>query len=177
MITLYVGDNANGKTRKLVDIIRLSRNNDVSVVTNIEKLRRDYLIDENKLQYFKDNIYNDICKYLIFNTPAKTMHEAGCRKLVELLYSKGDILVLDELDALLEPQEITDISECISYIAPLWKDIYISGYDIKLLRMFVNTDLDNAVETYSPNVYLLKDAAAYKLDEDDINECFDEIRG
>ena len=176
MITLYIGDNSSGKTRKLLDIAKTSMSNDLMVVTNLPALKRDYLIDENKLQYFKDNIYNDMCKHLVLETPAKTLHEASCRKLVELLYSKGDVLILDELDCMITRQEVIDICDCLSCISPLWKDIYISGYDSDLTRMFVQIDEDN-FETYNPNVYLVEDDKVIKLKEDDIDECFDSIRG
>lgn len=80
-------------------------NNGLSIVTNIPTFEDSYVVDEVKLQYFKDNIYNDICRYLIFDSPAKTRDEVICRKLVSLLYNKGDILVLDELDCMLTHQK------------------------------------------------------------------------
>lgn len=175
MITLYIGDNGSGKTRKLLDIAKTSMSNDLMVVTNLPALKRDYLIDENKLQYFKDNIYNDMCKHLVLETPAKTMHEASGRKLVELLYSKGDVLILDELDCMITRQEMIDICDCLSCISSLWKDIYVSGYDSDLTRMFVQIDEDN-FETYNPNVYLMEDGVARRIAEEDIDDCFDELR-
>lgn len=176
MITLYIGDNGSGKTRKLLDIAKTSMSNDLMVVTNLPALKRDYLIDENKLQYFKDNIYNDMCKHLVLETPAKTMHESSCRRLVELLYSKGDVLILDELDCMITRQEMIDICDCLSCISSLWKDIYVSGYDSDLTRMFVQIDEDN-FETYNPNVYLMEDGIATRIPDDDIDDCFDRIRG
>lgn len=176
MITLYIGDNSSGKTRNLLEIAKTSMSNDLMVVTNLPALKRDYLIDENKLQYFKDNIYNDMCKHLVLETPAKTMHESSCRRLVELLYSKGDVLILDELDCMITRQEMIDICDCLSCISSFWKDIYVSGYDSDLTRMFVQIDEDN-FETYNPNVYLVEDDKVIKLKEDGIDECFDSIRG
>ena len=175
MITLYIGDNGSGKTRKLLEIAKTSMSNDLMVVTNLPALKRDYLIDENKLQYFKDNIYNDMCKHLVLETPAKTMHESSCRRLVELLYSKGDVLILDELDCMITRQEMIDICDCLSCISSLWKDIYVSGYDSDLTRMFVQIDEDN-FETYNPNVYLMEDGVARRIAEEDIDDCFDELR-
>lgn len=75
-------------------------NNGLSIVTNIQTFEDSYVVDEVKLQYFKD-----ICRYLIFDSPAKTRDEVICRKLVSLLYNKGDILVLDELDCMLTHQK------------------------------------------------------------------------
>lgn len=175
MIILYIGDNGSGKTRQLVNIIKTSMNNGLSVVTNIPTFISNYVIDEVKLQYFKDNIYNDICRHLIFDTPAKARDEVICRKLVELLYSKGDILVLDELDCMLTHQKMIEICDCISCISPLWNSIYVSGYDGDLTRMFVQIDEDG-FETYSPNVYLMEDGVARKITDEDINDCFDSIR-
>ena len=175
MITLYIGDNGSGKTRQLVNIIETSMNNGLSVVTNIPTFRGNYVIDEVKLQYFKDNIYNDMCKHLVLETPAKTRDEVICRRLVELLYSKGDILVLDELDCMLTHQKMIEICDCLSCISSLWKDIYVSGYDSDLTRMFVQIDEDN-FETYNPNVYLMEDGVARRIAEEDIDDCFDELR-
>ncbi len=172
MITLYIGDNASDKTRKLKDLVR---ENSLSVVTNIPTLKKDYLVDNTKLQYFKDYIYNDMCRYLVFDTPAKSEHEVSCRRLVELLFSKGDILVLDQLDSALTRQEIIDISDCISCISPLWKDIFVSGYDSDLLRMFTYIDIETGIEIYKPNVYLLENDKMTKLEDDDINEYFNNL--
>ena len=42
--------------------------------------------------------------------------------------------------------------------------------------MFVKITEDG-FETYNPNVYLVEKDKVSKLEEDDINECFDKIRG
>ena len=99
-----------------------------------------------------------------------------CRRLVELLYSSGDILILDELDACLTRQEILDISDCISQISHLWKEIHVTGHSIELLRMF--TKIDNENETYDENVYLVKNnLEPVNLTEEETYEYFDSIRG
>lgn len=71
-------------------------------------------------------------------------------------------------------QEMIEICECLSCISPLWKDIFVLGYDGDLLRMFVQIDGDN-FETYNPNVYLMEDGVARKIAEENINECFDAL--
>lgn len=47
---------------------------------------------------------------------------------------------------------------------------------IDLTRMFVKITEDG-FEAYSPNVYLVEKDKVSKLEEDDINVCFDKIRG
>lgn len=47
---------------------------------------------------------------------------------------------------------------------------------IDLTRMFVKITEDG-FETYNPNVYLVEKDKVSKLEEDDINVCFDKIRG
>lgn len=47
---------------------------------------------------------------------------------------------------------------------------------IDLTRMFVKITEDG-FETYNPNVYLVEKGKVSKLEENDINECFDKIRG
>ena len=69
-----------------------------------------------------------------------------------------------------------EICDCISCISLLWKGIYVSWYDGDLTRMFVKITEDG-FETYSPNVYLVEKDKVSKLEEDDINVCFDKIRG
>lgn len=44
-------------------------------------------------------------------------------------YSKGDILILDELDCNLTEQEVINISSCISDISSFWKD---SGEEVSM---------------------------------------------
>ena len=174
-IFLYVGDNAQGKTRKLVSLMNQYRS-DYRIVTNIEKYSESYIPDKEKLDYFKEHIYNDVCKYLVIETQPTNSYEMDCRRLVELLYSSGDILILDELDACLTRQEILDISDCISQISHLWKEIHVTGYSIELLRMF--TKIDNENETYDENVYLVKNnLEPVNLTEEETYEYFDSIRG
>ena len=47
---------------------------------------------------------------------------------------------------------------------------------IDLTRMFVKITEDG-FETYNPNAYLVEKGKVSKLEENDINECFDKIRG
>lgn len=178
-IFLYVGDNAQGKTRTLVDIIEKAKKNDLLVVTNIERYKDIYLTDDTKLDYFKSHVCNiDICRYLILNTKMKNPHEKICRNLIELLYSEGDILVLDELDASLTRHELINICDCISRVAHLWKEIHVTGFSIELLRMFTHIDYDTDTESYNENVYLIRNnREMVKLAEEDTYEYFDTIRG
>lgn len=178
-IYLYVGDNAQGKTRKLNEIIEDRKNKGLLVSTNLERLKDIYMPSEEKLAYFKSDIYNvDICNYLVLGTSIKSPYDKFCRDLVELLYSEGDILVLDELDVGLSIQDIIGISECISRIAHLWKEIHVSGYNIELLRMFTHIDYDTGIQEYNENVYLVRNGLPMvKLSEEETYEYFNTIRG
>lgn len=175
-ISLYIGNNAAGKTRVLKSIIKNAKEHNNAVVTNIEGYQKDYATDTQK-QYLLLNSNNRITNNTI-GKELDTAYKAQIARILSLICSRGDVLVLDELDANLTNQDIVDISNAISDVRHLWKEIYINGYSNYLLRLFTDIDRDTYEETYEPNVILVdENAIQHKLSEEDMYECFDTIRG
>lgn len=166
-ITLILGDNANGKTRYLKNICNKYKDK-YKIVTNLvdESLGdADYVIDITKEKHVED----------IDDSFYETMHDTkGCSPYMldaykYIVYS-GDILIIDDLDALLTGQEVIDICNLIKEMQEDWKEIYISGYSIYLLQLFYN-DTDVNILGFNENNEVIK------MLGDEAVEYIDTIRG
>lgn len=174
-ITLFIGDNAYGKTRKFKQIIEECRKNEKAVVTNIEGYKLNvYMPDEEKFQKIK-SINNALVDKIIIDKNIKTPSDYEIKNLVEFLYASGKILVLDEIDAAITEQEVVHLAALISQIRKCWDHIYVNGYSYRLLRMFTYEEDDVSNTEY--NVYLVEKNQIRKLERDEIIESFDELRG
>lgn len=177
-ITLYIGDNASGKTRLLKKIIKEAKLNHKEVVTNIKELGFDaYAIDKNKYDLVKQTP-NELVDEILIKNNIDTMHTALIYKILGYTYAQGDILVLDEIDSTLSSQEITYISMVLSEIRHKWEHIYVNGYSERLLRMFTTIDYENYVEKHESNIYYVTDNMnTIKIEESEAIEYIDTIRG
>jgi hypothetical protein len=174
-ISLYIGDNASGKTRLLKKIIKDAMNKNETVITNIGMYNgTDCLVDNNKLQLLIDS-NNELVDRIMENNLA-TYYDVHVSNLLKLLYAQGDILVLDELDASLKRQDVIDISAAISDVRSLWKEIHINGYNMELLRLFTDIDREDYTENYTENIYFVSNEEVRKLAEDEVCDAFDTIR-
>lgn len=174
-ITLYIGDNASGKTRVLKNLVTEYKEKGKAVVTNIPGMGlSSYRTDDNKLNTLR-GVYNELVKNNL-DIKGDKYCERMMNKLLSYTYAHGDILILDEVDVNTSPQEAVDFGMVLSEMKHTWEHIYINGYDLGLLRAFV--DIADYIETYNPNVYYVKTVTdIIKLKEDEILEHFDIIRG
>lgn len=127
-ITLIIGDNAAGKTRSLYKIYE-EKIKDNIIVTNIPDKSIQYEVSEDKEAMLEETDMVEAYK-------EDNMVNKGMRYILRLLAYKGDILMLDNLDRSLTAQQVIDISHIIRENRAMWKEIYITGYDAKLLVLF-----------------------------------------
>lgn len=176
-ITLIIGDNATGKTRYLVKKIIEAQNNKLSVVTNILQYKGDYAIDDDRLALMI-GLNNRLVDRIVNKRAIKTSEDAHINALLQLFYSRGDILIIDEFDTELTKQNITDIAAALSEIRTTWRKIYITGYSEYITRVFTEIDEENYTESYMPRILYIDDKMKpHKVTEDNECEYFDKIRG
>lgn len=176
-ITLIIGDNATGKTRYLVEKIIGAQKNDLSVVTNIPKYKSYYAKDEKRFALMKE-LNNRLVNRIVNDGKIETTEDAYINALLQLFYSRGDILIIDEFDTELTKQNITDIAAALSEIRTTWRNIYITGYSEYITRVFTEIDEENYTESYTPRILYIGDKMKpHKVTEDTECEYFDKIRG
>lgn len=167
-IYLIIGDNATGKTRFLKNIVKC--NNKKEVVTNMSRYKKNIDVDSDKIrsvEQLNNSLYRRIDGRKDLND-----YEITIRNIFELISARGDILVLDELDAGLKNNDITAICAVISETRDNWEEIYITGYSSYLDRLFNN----KTVHMYIPNYFMLDDCLQLKsISEETANAYFDTI--
>ncbi|MCM1222806.1 MAG: hypothetical protein NC548_50950 [Lachnospiraceae bacterium] len=150
-ITLYIGDNATGKTRRLESICKTHK----YCVNNLEKYKsqRGIELDNNKVQALLDDdeySYNN----LRHSEKRNSIDAKYINELLDMICSKGDVLIIDELDANLSLSDMMDITHAINTVRPYWKAIYVSGYNGDLRSIFNDTSEDGT-QVYNPNIHTI----------------------
>lgn len=174
-ISLYIGDNASGKTRILKEIMKQEKRNNNAVVTNLNPYRLNYIPDKNKKQLLL-NSNNRLVDVLIADEKIESIYDSQVKSLLELIYAKGDILLIDELDASLKTQDIVYVATAISDCRHLWKRIYINGYSDYITRVFTDYDKETYIESTNYNLYYVNDNMHItKITEEDACGYFDKI--
>jgi hypothetical protein len=172
-ITLVIGDNASGKTRYLKNKIEEARKNNFRIVTNIPGYESEYPIDKEKLALIKET-NNRLVERIVDKVDINTSIDAYIDNILRLLYSRGDRLFIEDIDIKLTPQNIIDISTAIADIRHTWNQIYITGRNLGLTRMFVDTETFNYTETYTPNIiHIDENMIEHQVTEDEECDYFD----
>lgn len=171
-IYVIIGENASGKTRYLTKILDEALEKGMKISTNIRKFEAMTTdeIDENKVNTLirhrnklpnmkfedkKDNPLHDMYRYLV---------------------SKGDILVLDELDFRIGLSDVMMLFKAVADVRECWKEIYVSSYNYNIGRVFLDIDPEDFTETYTPQFMMVnKKLEAISITEDDALEYFDKI--
>lgn len=176
-ITLVIGDNASGKTRYLKKMLIEAKKDNLRVVTNIPGYKMPYGIDKERLSLIK-NTNNRLIDKIVINEDIETSSDAYISDLLRLLYSRGDVLIIDELDVDLTVQEIVDVAAAISDIRKSWSRIYVNGYSEDITRIFIDKDHVTYTERYIPNIlYVDENMNIQNVLEAEECEYFDKIRG
>lgn len=160
-ITLIIGDNAIGKTRRLYKIYKEKLESEGLVVTNLPSKNKYYEVSEDKRSKLEEISF---CDDYMKEKPENT----GIQRLLDLLSYEGDILIIDEIDKNLTPQQIVDISHIIRESRTMWKEIYISGYDVKLIVLF---------DKLEDNIIVLTKEGDKHANKYNLVKYIDEIRG
>ena len=176
-IYLYIGDNATGKTRLLKEIIQKSAATSEMVVTNISEFKMPNVPDAHKRQRVFDS-NNVLVERILKNEEINDAYDAYVKSLLDLICAQGDILLLDELDASLQSQDIIDMTAAISACQDLWHSIYLTGYNEYLLNVFAHYDTITECKIDEYNVYYIDGTMnTHAISEDDVYEYLDKIRG
>lgn len=177
-ITLFVGDNAVGKTRKLKKIIKDCLNNEIEVVNNVVGYStvESIDIDNEKLELIRrsnNKLYNQLNNHELNLNTRQINH---IKKLFEIICSKGKVLVLDELDATLRTRDIVYIARAISSVRSLWDEIFVTGHHLNITMLFVDFNSEMEEEAYTPNIHLIGDNIEdIPITEEQANEYLDAI--
>ncbi len=177
-ITLFVGDNAVGKTRKLKKIIKDCLNNEIEVVNNVVGYStvESIEIDNEKLELIRrsnNKLYNQLNNHELNLNTRQINH---IKKLFDIICSKGKVLVLDELDATLRTRDIVYIARAISSVRSLWDKIFVTGHHLNITMLFVDFNSEMEEEAYTPNIHLIGDNIEdIPITEEQANEYLDAI--
>jgi len=176
-VVIIAGDNATGKTRYLKELMQFYKNQGLSVVSNLDDgaYREDPLKREIVLEECSDYLENLLTKRQIgwYNNHAS--------ELLQQITSVGDVLIIDELDNNLTPQHLIDFCDALSQLRVCWKKIIVSGYNLKLLRVFTYIEYDpdygSKIEKDRVHMILLDDGSKKTIsDRGEAYECLTSLR-
>ncbi len=171
-----IGSNGIGKTRFMIKKIEEAKNNHLRIVTNLPDYRiyNSNIIDNNKINAL-DNFGNPLLNEL--KEDRLVSKEKESLELLRLIMTEGDILILDEIDAFISHSDIPNLMAAIADTKDYWKDIYISGYNSFMDRVFVTTDKKDYTTIYDPNYCMVDDSnlELKYITEDEAYEYFDSI--
>lgn len=162
-IHLIIGENAVGKTRFLKKKCEEYR----GCITNIPKYESPIGLSldakkVNSIEEFDDNLGEMIY------TNETNINKQYLKRLFNMICAEGEYLILDELDVNLERQSIIDIAQSIHATKDFWTEIYVSGYNSRLLELFPDR---NELSVYRID----GDGNAVKLIGGNIYECFNSL--
>lgn len=169
-ITIYIGDNAIGKTRKSIEYALGEKLNKdkvyTNIVTNIPYIQVNETLDSNKIHEIDSCNFSDQLNLELSTVGANT-HNTKAKKILEMLKLKGETLLLDEIDSELKEDYVSGLMLSLKEKKHLWKNIVINGYSDTLMQIF---------DSNSTNIIKLEaDGSETRLTEDEAYEYFDSI--
>ena len=124
-VHILYGKNASGKTRYLREKEKFLAEQGKIVISNLHGLQAIQLErDGKKFQYFDDLAYE--------LEPSGMSPTAFI--LREMLVSRGDVLLLDGIDAYLTRMELTSFLAVVRQMETVWEEIWIAGHSAYLTR-------------------------------------------
>lgn len=176
-ISLFIGKTASGKTRILKEKIQEARKMNDAVVTNLPEYKLAYVSDLAKKRLLLDS-NNRLVNDIVMKHEVNSLYDAYISSLLDLIYARGDVLVLDDLDSSLMDQDIVFVSMAIADCRKLWKRIFVTGYSDLLIRLFMDVDKEDYTESVNYNLFYVSDSMKIvRVSEGDSCEYFDTIRG
>ncbi len=181
-VVVVIGDNASGKTRYLEKISKEFLNHNLCIVSNLDK--RMYQVNQNK----KDTVLELGSEYLrnLMLDGGINYYDLQIYNLLRYIISNGDILILDEVDAMLKEQDLIDFCSVLSQLRDCWDQIIVSGYSPNLTRLFTYIDYEDYDDGFEiafgskiskANLLVLKNEEVLKITNgDDAYEYFYSIR-
>lgn len=158
-IVWYIGYNASGKTRKLIQLANDAIRNNKKIITNLGQygLNTSTQKDSNKLKLLEES--NNRLYYELLNNKINTNdeHIEYIRNLFNMICSKGDILIIDELDCNIRSYDSTFIARAISSVRSLWDSIYVTGRDENLAIIFTDFSDVYSAGVSNPNYHLINE--------------------
>lgn len=176
-ISLFIGKTASGKTRILKEKMKQARLANEAVVTNLTECRSVYVPDLTKKQVLLDS-NNLLVDNIVAKQKISSLYDANVNDIPNLVFARGDVLVLDDLDSSLMDQDIVFVSMAIADCRKLWKRIFVTGYSDLLIRLFMDVDKEDYTESVNYNLFYVSDSMKIvRVSEGDSCEYFDTIRG
>lgn len=160
-IMVLFGNNGVGKTRYLKQEIKNNVLNNKIVVSNL-KVKNNLSVDMNKVYEMNNGLvpYGEYCS----DEWKKYCEDENLNKILSYILSKGDVLILDEIDSILPYQDVINICNILKDVSEYWEKIIITGHTDDMLT--VRDDLQ---------FYFLDKTGMYILKGSDINEYIDKI--
>lgn len=143
-VTLVIGDNAAGKTRYLEQLKENFMKKGLRVISNLDGYTTALDFAKKEIIIQKGSCYlNDLLQGNLHG-----VYDSCAYKLLQYILSNGDVLIIDELDSNLIDQHILDFCIMLSQLRVYWKEIIVSGYNDRLMRIFtyITYDVDGYIE-------------------------------
>ena len=138
-ITVYIGDNASGKTRKSIEkalghkFIRGNKERDL--ITNIPYIITDKIPNKEKREIIRESDFSDILRTVTRRTGFN--HDiAEAERLLYLLELEGKVLLLDEIDSKLNEGYVANYLNTVYENRHLWDRVVVNGHSPYISRVF-----------------------------------------
>lgn len=175
-VMVVIGDNAVGKTRYLRELVRHFRQQGLTIISNLDNgayqedpIKRDIVLEE----------CSDYLEDLLTKRQSGWYHNYTS-ELLQKITSVGDVLIIDELDSNLTHQHLIDFCDALSQLRNCWEQIIISGYNLKLLRIFTYLEYDeygSKIEKNKVNMIVLENGVKKNTsDRGEAYEYFNSLR-
>lgn len=137
-VVVVIGDNGTGKTRHLKQVRRECIDKGLTVISNF--YNSYYEADHRKVDVVLEEGKEYMGEIL---TKSAAVIDLYFQDLLQLMTSKGDVLIIDGLDRKLSLQGILDFCIVLSQLRDCWEKIIVSGYNSALLRIFTYFTYDS----------------------------------
>lgn len=160
-IMVLFGNNGVGKTRYLKQEIKNNVINNKKVISNLIP-KNNLIMDIDKISAMNDGItpYGEYSS----DEWLEYCSDENLYKILNYILSKGDILILDEIDSILPYQDVINICNILKDVSYYWDKIIITGHTDDILT--IKDDLQ---------FYFLDKDGMYFLEGSDIDEYIDKI--
>lgn len=164
--SIYIGDNASGKTRYAIedalegklDKDRMYRN----VITNLP-----YIKTENMYSKERQNLIDKSDFMSILNSDIELhgidVDKTKAKELINKLNSNGNVLLLDDLDSILSTRYMVLLLNFIKRNKHLWDKVIINGYSGYLLNVMSEEGANIKYVQGLNNIRILTDDEAMDL--------------
>lgn len=165
-ITVYIGDNASGKTRKSIEHAiggKLNIDKEYSeLITNIPYIKTKKVLDVKRNKLLKSSDYVEILEHDIDMYGVNKVKTAA-NMLVNVLNLSGKVLLIDELDSIVDGRYTVLITNFIRENKHLWNKVILNGYSSYILNVFGDEPTNIMYVTRDNKVRKVTEQEAYEI--------------